>query len=547
MKEEDIAKKVEERAVALLPPEPEPVLDAAFLKKCLDNSEWGSATLYASKYKGKYLFNTSVEKGVAWMEWSGIIWQPDVYRRSLRSVELCAVEYDQQAIDLAEQIKELDQLLASDPKDKDVRNHLEALVNIRKEFIGRAKTLRTANGMKKVIELAPLTDESMACREDELNRRAELLPCKNCVINLTTGAFEKGDPADRMSRAVDVEYDLNVDQSEWVNFVKEICGSGEMYEFLHRSFGYASTGLSNEQYIWVFIGRGRNGKGVLLGCIGEVLGPFYHQISPAMILEQKIDPPPSATSEHKFALKDKRLVVGSETKRGKAISEDQLKTLTGDDKINCRPNFSHEVNFNPTHTLMLQVNHMPRGMTSDLAMTERLLEIDLPYSYVANIKEAERKYPALKGKFRQRDTTLKKRLLENPSAILAWLVEGARKFLDKDNPGLCIPSQVLENVEARAREQDYMALFIGDCLINSDIPGTRLQMKHVHLALVWWWVNNRGSDERKVPIIQTVGENMRERDYEVGTKGGKTWVYGVAFHHEVAEEIMQFIQSRGKS
>lgn len=546
MNEHEIAIQVAQRAAELLPQEQEIIFDAAFLRQCLENSEWGSAVLYASKYRGKYLFNASIEKGVAWMEWNGVIWKPDVYRRSLRAVERCALEYDQQVIEILAQIKELEQQAAADPKDHSIKNQINFLINLRKEYISRAKTLRTANGMKKILELAPLADESMACREEELNRRAELLPCKNCVVNLKTGVGEIGVPEDRMSKAVEVEYHPHTDSSEFGNFVKEICGSEEMYEFLHRSFGYALTGYSNQQYIWVFIGRGRNGKGVLLGCIGEVMGSFYHQISPAMILEQKVDPPPSATSEHKFALKDKRLVVGSETKRGKNISEDQLKTLTGDDKINCRPNFGHELNFNPTHTLMLQVNHMPRGMTSDLAMAERLLEIDLPYSYVADIEEAERKYPSLKGKFRLRDPNLKERLLANPSAILAWLVEGARKFLDPEHGGLRIPDQVLENVAARAKEQDYMGIFIEDCLVNSDIPGTRLQVKHIHLALLWWWGHNRGRDERKAPVIQTVGENLRARDYEIEKKGGKTWVYGVAFHFEVAEEIRGFIEAKEK-
>jgi putative DNA primase/helicase len=540
----DLAKQIEERAKALLPKQQDAVFDSDFLKSCLENNEWGSAVLYASKYIGRYLFNASVEKGVAWMEWNGVIWQPDLYRRSLRDVERCALEYDQESLNLIDQIKDLKQQVDNDPEDKSIAGQLAASIWLRKEFVSRAKTLRTANGMKKVLELAPLTDDGLACREEELNRKAELMPCANCVINLATGAAEAGVPGDRMSKAVQVDYDPHADYSEWSKFVLEICGSEEMYEFLHRSFGYAMTGYSNQQYIWVFIGRGRNGKGVLLGCISEVMGQFFHQISPGMILEQKIDPPPSSTSEHKFALKDKRLVVGSETKRGKNISEDQLKTLTGDDKINCRPNFGHELNFDPTHTLMLQVNHMPRGMTGDLAMAERLLEIDLPYSYVSDISDAERKYPSLKGKFRKRDTRLKEKLLDNKPAILRWLVEGARKYLSAETGGLSIPDQVRDNVNRRAKEEDYMGMFIADCLVNCDIQGTRLQIRDVHHALVWWWRNNRGADERKVPIIQTVGENLRDRDYTVGKKSGKTWVYGVMFHPEVATDIAGFIQNR---
>lgn len=552
---ESIASIVQQRADALMTHDSGVDLPEEFLEQCLYQNEWGSALMYAAKFRGQFLFNVSVEKGVAWMAWDGIIWRLDYYRFAMRAVELCALEFDTRVDSINRTIDDLvdvypDVQKKDDSKDSPAlvakRREYNALINQRKECLARAKTLRTANGMKKVLELAPLADCTMACREEDLNLQDELLPAKNCVIDLRTGAALRGNPADLMSKAVDVEYDAQADCTDFAAFVREIFDNEEMYEFVHRSIGYAATGYSNEQYIWFFLGRARNGKGTFFGCISEVMGGFFHQINPSMLMEQKIDPSPNATSEHKFSLKNKRLVVGSEIKRGKAVAEDQVKTLTGDDKVVCRPNFSHEVIFNPSHTLMMQVNHMPRGIASDLAMQERLLEIDLPYSYVADVADAERKEPNLNGKFRLRDTSLKARLLANKPGILRWIVDGSRKYLDATDGGLKIPQQVRYNVEQRSKLEDYMGEFIADCLVSTDVPGTRLQVKHVHLALNWWWGHNRGSDERKMPTIQTVGEKLRDRDYSVVKKGGKTWCEQVMFHHEVAMEIATYINEREK-
>lgn len=538
MSDSEIARQVQERAAALLPPESDgpqlpPEVDEDLVRDCLNANERGDGVLYAALNRGKYIYNTTPKDG-EWMRWAGHVWETDESRDAVDAVELCALQYEQQAMALETEIHE--QGLVKERGKETPRQ-----ITMAAKFRARVDRLRGENGAKKALFWAPIVDRSMVCRESDMDRYPMLLPCANGVIDLEKGVLTRGVPGDLLTMAIDVPFDPHADYKEWCDIVTEISGSEEMAEFTQRSLGYAITGNSWEQHIWVYLGGGRNGKGILFGCVGNVMGPYYHVITPAMLMEQKIDPPAAAASEHKYSLRGKRLVVGAETKKGRRIDGGQVKMLTGDDDINCRPNFGREIVFAPSHSLFLHTNHMPIGLAGDFALVQRLLKIDFPWAYVDDPAAEAKKNPAMADRFRKKDPRLKEKLLANRPAILRWLVEGCLKW---QQYGISPPAQVREGVDELAREENYMEEFFADCLVDfRDDPGTRLRSKTVTAALQWWLSNNRVSDTKRMPDIKAVNKFLREtRGCAVEKRSGVYWVLGVAFNLDVAPEIDDYIK-----
>jgi putative DNA primase/helicase len=482
--------------------------------------------MFASMFKDQFVFNITPKDG-EWLSWNGTVWEIDHKSLSASAaVEECALEYQRMVEPLKKEVEEQE----IDKKHPDAWK-----LNLMKKYQSRIDRLRGRDGVGKVLHWAPIVEKSMACREEHFDRNPWLLPCRNGVIDLKTGTLTKGRPADLMTKCLDIDYDPHADYALWIKVLQEITDSEkEMPEFLKRSFGYAATGHAYEQYIWVFLGPGRNGKGIIFNLIGEILRPFFHTINASMLLEQRNPPSPAAASEHYYSLLAKRLVAGSETNKGKKIDGAVVKELTGEDEINCRPNFKSEINFYPTHTLMLRTQYVPYGMTQDFAMRERLLLIDFPFRYVDDVETHKKKEPQFADKFRQKDKHLKDKLREIKPGILRWIVEGCREWQEQ---GLAPPKQVLDAVDTLGREEDYVGRFISDCLVRfpDQVNHIKIPCKDMFSVFEWWWQGNEGAHEQRMPAMKTVNKSLREHGFVVDGKGGVTYVWGCSISLDVLE------------
>jgi putative DNA primase/helicase len=367
----------------------------------------------------------------------------------------------------------------------------------------------------------------------------------NGVIDLRTGALTTGRPDDLLTRAIDLDYDPHATCPRFEEFVREVSDSDEVADFLQRTFGYAITGNSFEQFIWVFTGPGRNGKGVLFSTIGDILGPYYHEISRAMLVEQKNEQSPASASEHKYSLLGKRIIVGAETNKGQKIDSSAIKSLTGEDRIVCRPLFKSEIVFKPTHTLFLHTHHIPAGLTKDFALVQRLLKIDFPYMYVDDPDAEGKKYPARAGLFRRKDPHLKEALRKERQGILAWLVRGCLAWQEQ---GLSPPESILSGVDTLAREEDYIGQFMEDCLEpHPDKDSIRMSCTRLHEAFRWWWAQNMDNREQRVPGIKSVNNAIRDRGHLVDKSGGKTWLYRHTLALSIEGDVDDWLKKGAKS
>jgi len=543
----DMAAHCAARAVALQGGDAPVVLEHDFVKECLDANERGDGCMYASLHKDFFRYNVTPKDG-EWLVWSGNVWNVDNTRRSLASVESCALQYQAAADELTAQIERNE----VDVTDKTGPEFWK--VGMRKKYLDRAARLRTESGVKKTLFWAPIVHEPMTCEEKDLNRHPMLLPVKNGVIDMRTGALTYGRPDDMLTMALDIDYDPHADYAPFQRFLDEITCDPAVSAFIKRSFGYAATGLTSEQFIWVFVGPGRNGKGVLFNLITRILGPYYHEINKGMILEQRNVPSPSSTSEHLRSLKGKRLVVGAETNKHEKIDGAAVKGLTGTNNIMCRGNFQSEVVFAPSHSLFLQTNNIPPGLTREFSLVQRLLVVDLPLMFVSDIEAEKKKWPGMAASFRLKDPEMEKKLSECLPGILRWLVEGC---LEWQQIGLAPPSSILKGVDALARAEDYIGQFYQDCLeYDPDDRGPlddprynreKLPCTAMYDAFRWWWAINMDSREQRTPGMKSVNSAIREMGFTVEKKSGKTWIYNHKIKLDVCHDVAEYVKNHAKS
>ena len=122
--------------------------------------------------------------------------------------------------------------------------------------------------------------------------------------------------------------------SEWTKFLRQVFNDdAERIAFIQRAVGYSLTGSIAEQCMFILTGSGANGKSTFLRVLQQLLGDYAGTIPMQGLMEQKYG---SQTNDlaHLFG---KRLAVASEGENGQRLAESKIKTMTGGDRISCRP------------------------------------------------------------------------------------------------------------------------------------------------------------------------------------------------------------------
>jgi putative DNA primase/helicase len=378
-------------------------------------TDLGNAERLATRIEGKALF---VHEAKGWYVYTGKRWEPDttgeVYRHASDTARAIYAEAED-APTRADRKATAKWAVTSESKTR-----LDAMVAMAARIKGM--TVSAA-----VFDTDP-----------------NLLACNNGTIDLRTGELRPSRPEDYVTKLAPVNWQgPDAPTPRWHKFLEEILPDAELRDFIQVAAGYGASGLSNARAFFICHGSGRNGKSTFLETIRDVIGDYGHTAKPETFLVAKRDG--GAASTDVASLKGARLVVTSETKRGAKIDASLIKSLTGDDTVNARHIFERPVEFAPSWSVFLATNHRPEMPGDDMALWERVklipFEVRIPDD--------------------KKDTTLKDKLMAEAPGILAWMVEGARSYIDH---GLTDPEAIVEATAEYQTESDPVGDFISRCL-----------------------------------------------------------------------------------
>lgn len=334
----------------------------------------------------------------------------------------------------------------------------------------------------------------------ELDANHYLLNCQNGTIDLTTGTLRPHRREDLISRLVPVEYDLKAPCDRWDHFLWRIqAENDDVISFLQRSLGYALTGSTREQCLFILWGHGANGKSTLVNCFADLLGDYSKNTPVETLLARSKG---SEIPTDIARLDGPRFVTSSEVGRGRHLAESLVKELTGRDTVSARFLYAEYFDFVPQFKLFLSTNHKPTIRGVDRAIWRRIKFIKFP------VELPEEEW----------DGDLPEKLKAQAPGILAWAVRGCLWWY---RDGLGVPQEVLDATAEYQAEMDILKDFLDEkCVIAPGASALAGDLYHAYLA----WADEAGLTDKERLGQRSFGLALSERTFTRIRSGGKhTW------------------------
>lgn len=396
--------------------------------KLSDLSEIAEGQLFAENTSGVLLWNPSLD----WLVWDGCRFAPDSSKARLLAQKFTGKQHRaaqadvQQAAGAAAQDTENTELAARAKKAK-------ALLT----FVTRC---RSTNGLNHLlIEAAP----HLACKLDDLDADPFALNTPAGIVDLRTGELRPSDPAALCTKATAVG-PCDDGAELWNSFLDTICcGDTELADHLQTVAGMAALGQVFTETLLLATGDGGNGKSTFFNTLARVLGDYATSVRPALLLTGNAN-----NGAELAALRGVRLALAAETEEGQRLDGAAVKGLVSTDRVAANPKYKDPFSFTPSHTLVLYTNFLPRVGSSDRGTWSRLTV--LPFNAHLRDTAGERKdYAEIL-------------FTQAGGAVLAWMIEGARRFI-ANGYKLTPPTVVREALAEYQKSNDWLGDFLEEC------------------------------------------------------------------------------------
>jgi putative DNA primase/helicase len=238
--------------------------------------------------------------------------------------------------------------------------------NVRREI---ARHAYASESDRRIAAMISLAQSEVSIRPELLNADPWLLNCLNGTIDLRTGRLLPHTMEHFITKLAPVNCDPNAGCERWLEFLDRIMdGNEQLISFLQRAIGYALTGETSEQCLFIFHGSGANGKSTFLQAISSILGDYAMSTPTETLLVKRRGAIPNDVAR----LKGARFVIACEADAENRLAESLIKQMTGGDTISAR--FLHQewFDFDPTHKVFFGTNHKPVIRGTDYAIWRRV-------------------------------------------------------------------------------------------------------------------------------------------------------------------------------
>lgn len=339
---------------------------------------------------------------------------------------------------------------------KDVARQLFGLtlesqsVGERDELFKAAKRAESAGGLSGMVACAA-SEQGILVEHEKLDADPFILNIKNGEIDLRTGQWSPFPNPHRLctkQAPIWFNQDPAVQAAPlWNRCLERWQPDPEMRDYLQLEAGAAATGHHTET-LSIHYGSGGNGKSKYFGALQHVLGDYALNLHKSLVLQKRFQP----HDTEKARLFGARLAVVSETGTSERLNAEEVKNLTGGDRLSARRMREDPWEFNPSHTLVMLTNHRPIIADQSDGMWRRVRII--PWEVTIPPEEI--------------DATLGTKLEHEALGILLWVVEGARRFIEGGFQ-LPMPQKVAVATASYRSTEDGVGRFIDECLVEETL------------------------------------------------------------------------------
>ena len=328
----------------------------------------------------------------------------------------------------------------------------------------------------------------------DFNKNKFLFNCANGTIDFERREFYPARRDDLITQASPAIYDPSKQSKLWNDFITYALPDDETRKWLQKYLGYCLTGDTSQQIFLMVYGVGGCGKSLTFETVTKAMGDYAESFSPDLITDNNKPRDGNEPSPELAALKDKRLALSSETKRGKLFDEPKIKRWTGGNVLSCRKLHKPPFQFEPQFKIIIDGNYrlnISDVKDSGLQRRIRIIKFDNP--------------PEVP------DQTLAVKLStpDNQSGILNWLIAGYRLFKEEGLPrpgDADFPAAMQEELNEFYSVNDTIKDFISDCGYTEiePSPQNRIAVKIVWLDYVEWARDNRVPRLLRNDFVQSI-------------------------------------------
>jgi len=309
----------------------------------------------------------------------------------------------------------------------------------------------SATGARNLLYFAK-SEPGIAVSYKELDTHPYLLNVLDGTIDLKTGRIREHRPSDLITQLADVAYCADIEHPKlvkWQQSLKDWHRNGNTdgtWEYLQKLAGLCLTGDIGSRCMFIFWGKGMNGKNGFVDPFYLMLGDYSAVASRTLINARSMDQHPTEIA----TLWKKRLVVASEPEKGNRLKVGLVKAMTGDIVLNARFMRQDEFFFKPTHKIIMMTQNLPAVEETEDAIWDRLHKIP----WLTRIPKEER-IPDYGAVY----------LRDEYTGILRWAIEGYQKLLRQPVPILA-PTKLIENETKEYRDEQNPAKKFVDSLFH---------------------------------------------------------------------------------
>lgn len=415
----------------------------------LDYSDVGQATVLAREYEKQLRYSPSTD----FLVYNGSYWEESRSKAQAISQELTTKQLEEAEIgikkltDLMLKNGAWDILVSVGPKkavdlfdeeQKRVFKEYEAVTAYRKYAIKRRDSKYIYASLKEVSPMVEI-------KQDKLDNDEFLLNTPTATYDLRFGVDKKHEHSaeDYITKQTTID-PSNVGEDIWQDALNTFfCDDKDLIEYVQEVAGLAAIGKVHLEGLIIAYGGGRNGKSTFWNTISKILGTYSGNMSAdTLTVGCKRNVKPEMAE-----IKGKRLVIAAELEEGMRFNTSNIKQLCSTDEIYAEKKYKEPFKFEPTHTLVLYTNHLPKVGAIDEGTWRRLIVI--PFNAKIEGSSDIKNYA---------DYLYEK----SGGAILKWIMEGAKRVID-NGYHLTQPSVVKDAIKKYKENNDWFSQFLDEC------------------------------------------------------------------------------------
>jgi phage/plasmid-associated DNA primase len=282
----------------------------------------------------------------------------------------------------------------------------------------------------------------------DLKKMAFRLPTPEELITVTCG-YDYVEPNDEIKKAM-----KHIDE-----IVDSMFSTKNMKIYMFTVHAQCLAGEGHMEKIYIFIGCGGNGKGLLRDLIMQTFGQYYQSLDIDYLTRSKMGVSATGPDEVLASMKNARIVVTTEPESDIELRTNKLKQWSGKDPITCRACYGSVFTYIPKFSPIIQTN-VTLTYKSNNAMTRRMEASKFPYFFTKNAHGPDQKETIADLKDTIKDNNYK-------IALFHILLDYYKKFVDSGRQ-IELPEEVVEQTAEFKAENDPVTPFYQEIVITKE-------------------------------------------------------------------------------